>query len=519
LKRLRKALADGDRIVALVRGSAVNQDGASSGLTVPNGLAQQTVIRKALANGRVSPEQVQYIEAHGTGTLLGDPIEVEALDAVYSQGRPKDRPLRLGSIKANVGHMESAAGIGAIIKVALSLQHQEIPPQVHFKTPNPHIAWNNLCAVVSSELSPWPLSAVPRLAGVSGFGITGTNAHVILQEAPVAADRESVLERPLQILALSAKTEIALKAVTDRWDSTLASNPSMPIGDVCYTAGAGRSHFGHRWAAVVADHAEAREFLGGWRSGITSVEVKTGEVRNLKPPKIAFLFSGHGAQHPGMGKLLYDTQPVFRSAMDQCDELYRSYTGSALLPVMFSPAGTQADLREMTWAQPALFVLQYALFRLWESWGIRPNAVFGHSTGEYAAACAAGVFALKDALKIVTERARLMEKTTSGVMAAVMAPGNVVDAVLKQTGSRISLAAYNSPNETTISGAVEQVEKAIEELRASGIYCQVLQGKVAAHSPLMQPVADGLSEIVHALNYGGGRTPRSARAGIGSSTS
>jgi acyl transferase domain-containing protein/acyl carrier protein len=489
IKRLSDAQAAGDRILALVRGSAINQDGASSGLTVPNGFAQQAVIRKALAGAGVAPSQVDYVEAHGTGTLLGDPIEVEALDAVFSEGRSQDNPLHIGSLKANTGHMESAAGVGALIKVVLSLRHEQIPPQIHFNTPNPHIPWNDLCTVVPRELTPWPRTETPRRAGISAFGITGSNAHVILEEAPVPAPTAaSQWTRPLHILPISAKTEAALQKTAAAWQPVFASDHYL--ADICHTAAAGRSHFGYRAAAVIADKAEAQDVLEALPA-----------VRSQRAPKIAFLFSGHGAQYPAMGKTLYDTQPVFRSVVDRCEELYRESTGNSLLQAMFPESGAQQQLQEMVWAQPALFVLQAGLFELWKSWGILPDAVFGHSTGEYAAACAAGVLSLKDALRIVTERGRLMAETAPGAMAAAMAPGIVVDTLLSRTACRISLAAYNSPNETTLSGAAVAVEEAMAHLRANGIYCQLLQGKVAAHSPLMQPVVDGLASLVQNLEY------------------
>jgi acyl transferase domain-containing protein/acyl carrier protein len=497
LKRLRDAQADGDRILALARGSAVNQDGASSGLTVPNGFAQQAVIRKALAGARLSPDAIQYVEAHGTGTQLGDPIEVEALDAVFAPGRSRGNPLRVGSLKANVAHMESAAGIGAVIKVVLSLRHEQIPPQIHFNTPNPHIPWDDLCTAVSRDVTPWPRTGTPRRAGVSAFGITGTNAHVILEEAPAADRTVSSVRRPLHVLPLSAKTEAALGELAGAWQTNLGGD----LGDAGYIAGAGRSHFAYRLAAVAADSAEARTLLADWRAGSGPAEVRTGHAKGNRPPKIAFLFTGHGSQYPDMGKSLYDTQPVFRSVLDECEEIYRRSTGNSLLRALFPDSETQGQLQEINRAQPALFAIQAGLFELWKSWGILPDAMFGHSPGEYAAAYAAGVLSLSDALSIVTARGRLMTETPAGAMAAVMAPGGVVAKVLARGAHAISLAAFNSPNETTISGASDAVRNAVTELKANGFHCQLLQGKTALHSPLMQPVVEGLSPLVNSLDY------------------
>ncbi|HIK06560.1 MAG TPA: polyketide synthase, partial [Trichormus sp. M33_DOE_039] len=302
LKRLSQALADGNNIVALIRGSAVNQDGASSGLTVPNGLAQQAVVRQALANAGLEPHQVSYIETHGTGTSLGDPIEVNALGAVFGKEKTADQPLMLGSVKTNIGHTEAAAGIAGIIKVALALQHQEIPPHLHFQTPNPHIAWENLPVTVPTQLTPWLPHQQRRIAGVSSFGASGTNAHVILEEAPITHRGEELkIERPLHLLTLSAKQPNTLKELAQRYINYLSSHPETPLGDITHTSQIGRTHFHHRLAVIASDHQQMQQQLQAYLDESEVIGIHQGHS-SQKTRKIAFLFTGQGSQYHHMGR-------------------------------------------------------------------------------------------------------------------------------------------------------------------------------------------------------------------------
>ncbi|MEJ2691171.1 MAG: beta-ketoacyl synthase N-terminal-like domain-containing protein, partial [Deltaproteobacteria bacterium] len=409
LKRLSDAIADGDRIYALIRGSAVNQDGLSSGFTVPNGSAQQELIRRALAGARIEPAEVSCIEAHGTGTSLGDPIEVGALEAVLCQGRSKESPLVIGSVKTNIGHLEAAAGIAGLIKTVLCLQHKEIPPHLHFNQPNPGIAWGRIPVVVPVERMPWP-QAKKRIAGVSAFGASGTNAHLIVEEAPETAPSvDAAAQRPAHVLTLSAKTPEALEALAGRYERFLATHPDAELGDVCYTANTGRSHFSHR-LAVVAESCEALHArLKAFVSGEVPAGVAIGRSVEAERLKIAFLFTGQGNACAAMGRRLYETQPAFRRTLERCGELAASHLPVALIDVLYPENKNHYSIEDTIYAQPALFALQCALYELWQSWGIAPSAVMGHDAGEYAAAWAAGVFSLEDGLKLVTARARLMQ--------------------------------------------------------------------------------------------------------------
>ncbi len=326
LKRLSDAVANGDHILALIRGSAVNQDGRSSGLTVPNGLAQQAVLRRALASANLNPIEVGYIEAHGTGTSLGDPIEVEALGAVLGPGRDDQHPLTIGSVKTNIGHLESASGVAGLIKVILSLQHEEIPPHLHLQERSPRIPWPNFPITIPAQVTPWPRSDRPRIAGVSGFGFSGTNAHVILEEAPLASSATNEIDRPWHILSLSAKNDLALKDLAARYEHHLADVRS-DFSDICFTANTGRAQFQHRLAVVASSAEQARETL-------RVAEVSTSSLLTGRP-KIAFLFTGQGAQYVGMGQQLYETQPTFRAAIDRCDEILRSQLDRSLVDILY----------------------------------------------------------------------------------------------------------------------------------------------------------------------------------------
>ncbi|MBV8884388.1 MAG: acyltransferase domain-containing protein, partial [Chroococcidiopsidaceae cyanobacterium CP_BM_RX_35] len=419
LKRLSDALADGDNILALIRGSAVNHNGRSSSLIAPNGPSEQAVIRQALENGGVDSAQIDYVEVQGTGTSVGEPIEVAALGEVYGKNRPQDQPLVIGSVKTNMGHLEPASGVASLIKVVLALQHGEIPPHLHFEQPNPYINWDKLPLKVPTERMPWHAREKRRLAGVSAFGFSGTNAHVVLEEAPVKAPGQRSVERPLHILALSAKTDEALVQLAERYEKHLTENPDLALGDICFTANSGRSHFQHRLSVIVSSCAELSEKLAAFSVGQEAAGLFKGKA--LVPPKIAFFFTGLGSEYVGMGRQLYETQPAFRSALDHCNELLRPYLEEPLLEVLFaSPAPLQfaqrggpsevpsggdlrSDFSPHATGSPALFALEYALFQLWKSWGIEPDAVIGRDIGEFVAACVAGVFSLEDGLKLVME--------------------------------------------------------------------------------------------------------------------
>ena len=437
LKRLRDALKDGDNILAVIRGSAVNQDGRSNGLTAPNGLAQQAVIRQALDNAELSPNQIDYIEAHGSGTPLGDVIEVQSLAEVLGQERSQYQKCALGSVKTNIGHLETAAGIAGLIKVVLSLQHGEIPPHPHLKEINPRIALEKTPFVIPTIHQPSDIK--PRFVGLSSFGFGGTNAHVVLAtpanwEVSLAdlalrnTDEKSEIvesnnliskipnpksiDRPLHLLTLSARTDKALKQLADRYESHVAANPDQLLPDICFTANTGRSHFDHRLAIVAEEADTLRQPLGNFTSGKKTDGTLDGKVGDCKRPKIAFLFTGQGSQYIGMGRQLYDTQPTFREALNRCDELLRPNLSQSLLSILYPESGQSSLLDDTAYAQPALFALEYALFQLWQSWGIEPDAVMGHSVGEYVAACIAGVFSLEDGLRLIAET-----RTTNGFAA------------------------------------------------------------------------------------------------------
>ncbi|WP_249039727.1 non-ribosomal peptide synthetase/type I polyketide synthase [Archangium gephyra] len=509
LKPLSKALAEGDRIYALIRGGAVNQDGRSNGLTAPNPAAQEAVLRQAYEDARVPASQVQYIEAHGTGTKLGDPIEVKSLAAVVGQGRAEGDVCALGSVKTNIGHLEAAAGIAGLIKVALSLNHRQLPPSLHFKTPNPYIHFDKIPLRVQQSLGPWPEVKGPVLAGVSSFGFGGTNAHLVLEGAPaVAVDEELDAERPRHLLTVSARSEAALRALAGRYQEHLGEHPEQALGDLCYSANTGRSGFPHRLAVVAGSPAELRERLGGFASGQAVPGTAYAQVNRRKRPKVAFLFTGQGAQYTGMGRQLYETQPTFRDALDRCDKILRPLLGQRLLKVLYPEPGERSPLDETAYTQPALFALEYALAGLWMSWGVEPAAVLGHSVGELAAACVAGVFRLEDGLRLVAERARLMQALPrDGAMAALLAPASRVAAALEPYAGVLDIAAFNGPESTVISGRKEALDAVVATLEAEGVRSQPLRVSHAFHSPLMEPMLDGLERAAAELRTQAPRVP------------
>jgi acyl transferase domain-containing protein/NADPH:quinone reductase-like Zn-dependent oxidoreductase/acyl carrier protein len=500
VKRLEDAIRDGDRIRAVIRGSAINQDGASGGLTVPNGVAQQRVIGDALRRAGLAPSEVGYLEAHGTGTSLGDPIEAQAAGAAYGPGRESDRPLLIGSAKTNIGHLEAAAGIAGVLKVVLSLEHEALPKHLHFENPSPHIPWNRLPVEVVKETIPWQRSDRPRIAGVSSFGFAGTNAHVILEEAPIAAPHVAGAgaDGRFSVLPLSARTPAALVRLADQYRGWLTAHPEASLADVCFTAGVGRSHLEQR-AAVVADSRDAAvELLGAIVDDRPATGVVRGESHDT--PKTAWLFTGQGSQYPGMAKELYDTEPVFAATVDRCAEVVAGILEKPLLDVIFE-ADHEETLRQTSYAQPALFAVEMGLARLWQSWGFDPDVVLGHSVGQYSAACVAGVFSLEDGMLLMAERGRLFGSLPAGGrMVAVFTDADRVERLTDEFPG-ISVAAYNGAN-TVLSGPAEDLEKAIAGLSAAGVRCDWLDTSHAFHSALLDPILDEFEAYANRFTFG-----------------
>jgi acyl transferase domain-containing protein len=504
LKRLSDAIADGDHIHALIKGSAANHDGRSNGLTAPNGAAQEELIRQALLNANVEPSQIQYVEAHGTGTSLGDPIEVLALGKVLNQGRSKDSPLAIGSVKTNFGHLETAAGIAGLLKVVLSLQNSEIPPHLHLQNPNPYIPWDKLSIVVPTEPTPWVSIQGKRLAGISSFGMSGTNVHLIVEEAPKLPSELTTasLQRPIHLFNLSAKSEEALLSLVSCYKQFLDSHSKVFLADICFTANTGRSHFDYRLSLVAETTIQLQKQLSEILAKRTTTGFLSGKVRSGQYPKTAFLFTGQGSQYVGMGRQLYETQPTFRAALDQCAEILDSYLDKPLLSILYPEPGESSPVDETAYTQPALFALEYGLYKLWQSWGIEPNAVMGHSVGEYVAACVAGVFSLENALKLIAARGRLMQTLPQdGEMVSVLADIEQVQAAIQPYVHKISLAAINGPESIVISGERQAINKVVATLEAEGIKTKQLVVSHAFHSPLMEPILAEFLEIAAQVTY------------------
>ena len=456
LKRFSDALADGDRIIALIRGTAANQDGPSSGLTAPNGPSQEAVIRAVLENGGVEPADVSYVEAHGTGTPLGDPIEVKALGVVYGARREASHPLAIGSIKTNLGHLEAAAGIAGLIKTALVLQHHSIPPHLHFQTASPYIPWEKYPIVVPTQNTPLQNIQGKFLAGVSAFGFSGTNVHVVMEAAPEIQIAPAKDSRPLELLSLSAKSPEALLELTRRYEKHLKNKTDLLLGEITHTANAGRGQFSHRLAIISQDTGAMTDMLGAFQRGEMPKGIFQGIKDRTDPLKLAFLFTGQGAQYASMGKTLYDTQPTFRTAMDRCASILDAYLGQSLLKVIFPEEGQLNRIDETIFTQPALFAIEYALAQLWMSWGIIPTAVMGHSVGEFVAATLAGVFSLEDGCKLIASRGRMMgELPAGGSMAAVFADLEKVQTAVTPYETEVSIAAVNGSDHVVISGKQE----------------------------------------------------------------
>lgn len=520
LQRLGDAIASGAPIIAVLRGSATNHNGRSSGLTAPSGLAQQTVIRRALADAGLEPGDVGYIEAHGTATQLGDPLEMHALERVFGPGRARNQPLIIGSVKTNIGHLEAAAGIAGLIKTVLTVLHGEIPPHLHFERLNPHIAVPDLPFQIPTEATSWPVHDGPRVAGVSSFGIGGSNAHVILAQAPDRAPAPdpspgtppdttspAVAERPVHIVTFSARTAQARSELAARHRRRLAEGDPADLADVGFSANTGRAHLAHRGAVVAATAAQAVTRLAACEQGKTGPGHFLGNPAGR--PRVAFLFTGQGSQYAGMARDLYSTQPAFRQAIDTCDGHLADRLGRSIRGLILGhDPDAETVIHQTAYTQPALFVLEYALAELWRSWGVEPDAALGHSVGEFAAACVTGVMSLEHALDLVAERGRLMQALpTGGAMVAVSGPAAAIEAIVSEHRPQVSIAAINGPERVVISGVERAVEAAVAALEAQTLGCQRLQVSHAFHSALMDPMLDDLEAAAARVTHQPPRVP------------
>ncbi len=497
LKPLSRALADGDSIYAVIRGSAVNNDGKSSGLLIsPSREGQKDMLRTAFRDAGVSPADVDYIEAHGTGTQAGDPVEIESIGAVVAEVERK-RPCAVGSVKTNLGHTESAAGAAGLIKVALSLERGLIPASLHFREPNPKIVWDKKAVMVPAKAMPWPAGAEPSIAGVSGFGITGTNAHIVLQGIAAPPDSRDVSELP-RLFLLSAQTPAALEARAASWQKRLASDPSWPtsLADLAYTAGARRTHHDVRLAIVAGTRQELNEQLDQWLAKQERPGVRAGRILQAEARRAVFVFPGQGGQWIGMGRDLLRDEPVFREAMAACDQAIREHTGWSVASRLTADDSANA-LAGIDVIQPVLFSFVVSLAALWRSCGVEPQAVVGHSMGEAAAAAVCGALSLDEAAAVICHRSRLMKNASGrGLMAIAELSLEESEKLVDEYGGRISVAANNSPTSTVLSGDADAIEELLAKLETREIFCRRIQVDVASHCAHMDPFRDELARAL-----------------------
>lgn len=500
LKRLSDAIRDNDNILAVIKGSATNQDGKSNGLTAPNGKAQEKVISSALKNAGIKGNQVDYLEAHGTGTSLGDLIEVKALSSVLLKNRSNDNKLLLGSVKTNVGHAEHAAGMAGLFKTILALQHKQIPAHLHLNQYNPHIPWNEFPIEITKEQTAWESNGKPRIAGVSSFGFSGTNCHLILQEAP-----ENIIEPKTEVnneylFTLSAKSEEALKEYVNNYIEYFEKNPSLNINDLCYSANVINPDFIHRLAIQGKNNEEIYSSLLAKRDGKQSKNYSEGKVN--APLKVVFLFTGQGAQYIGMARELYNTNLFFKSQLNECDRIMQQYTNISLLELLYGDKASEDTLSQTQFTQPALFCIEYSLAKLWEHWGVYPTTVMGHSVGEYVAACFAGIFNLEDGLRLICKRGQLMQQLPdNGGMVNVFLNEKDIHPFISPFSNQINIAAVNSKENVTLAGEKHAIQKLISQFDASGINYRILNVSHAFHSHLMDPILDEFEKFAQTIQF------------------
>ncbi|HEY7213099.1 MAG TPA: type I polyketide synthase, partial [Thermoanaerobaculia bacterium] len=507
LKPLARAVADRDPVYAVIRGSAVNQDGRSNGLTAPSLQAQVDVVAEAFRRAGISPGAVQYVEAHGTGTALGDPIEAAALGRALAADRPVGSRCGLGSVKTNIGHLEAAAGIAGLIKLALALRHREIPPSLHFTRPNPKISFADLPLYVQRSLEPWPAPPGSAVAGVSSFGFGGTNAHLVVTEAPVPeASAGARNGSSLFLLPISAHSPGALRDRVRSWRGLL-EDAEAPLGDLCFTAAVRRAHHEHRLAVSGAAHRELIEELDAYLRGEERPGVVTGQVLPGKRRKLAFVFPGQGSQWAGMGRELRESEPVFRRALEACDAAFREHADWSLLEEL-EAAEPRSRLGEVNVVQPALFAMQVALAALWRSWGIEPDAVIGQSLGEVAAACVAGALDLSDAARVICRRSLLVRSAAGrGAMAAVELSLEEAARIVAGREERVAVAVSSGPRSTVLSGDPEALREIMEGLERDGIFGRWINVDYASHSPFIDPLREPLLRELASLRPRRGEVP------------
>ena len=503
LRRLDDALRDGDTIWGVIRGVAINNDGGGkASFTAPSVEGQATVIARAHADAGVDPRTISYVEAHGTATPLGDPIELQALTHAFRSRTGDLGFCGVGSIKSNFGHTVIAAGVAGVIKTALALSHEEIPPTLFYRAPNPKIDFAGSPFRVVAALTPWPRGDAPRRAGVSSFGVGGTNAHVVLEEAPPPPSPAP--HRAKQLLMLSARTGNALDAATRALADHLERHAGdQSLADVSFTLHAGRRAFRHRRALVCETAADA----------VTQLREAAGRQATraapTTPPSVAFLFPGQGAQYVGMGRALYADEPVFREELDRCAQVLLPHLGLDLRSIMHPVGGdavsAAATLRETRYTQPALFTIEYALAKLWESWGVLPRAMIGHSIGEFVCAVLAGVLALEDALALVATRGRLMQPLPEGSMLSVREPAEKLRERLHD--AELAIASENGPALCVVAGPTAKIDALARRLEADGIVCKGLHTSHAFHSPMMDPVIEPFAAVVSRMALSPPRIP------------
>ena len=499
LERLSDAQRNGHRVLAVIRGSAVNQDGRSNGMTAPNGPSQEAVIREALRRSGVRSDTVGYLECHGTGTPLGDPIEVQAAAAVYGEGRAPGSPLLLGSVKTNLGHTEGAAGIAGLLKVVLALEHGKIPRSLHFNAPNPHVAWADLPVKVASESSAWPRRAEPRRAGISSFGFSGTNAHVILEEAPALAavsPPSAEAPRSAELVLLSARSAAAVSATAAQLAAYLSERPDLTLGEVAKSLATTRTHHEHRLAFA----ARSREDLQASLEVAARGETPAGGARARGASgasRVVFVFPGQGSQWVGMGRTLLEEEPAFREALLRCDRAIQAEAGWSLVEALAAPGDASLQDR-IDVAQPALFAMGVALAALWRSWGVEPDLVVGHSMGEVAAACVAGALTLEQGVAVICRRSLLLQQISGlGAMALVELSRADAESALRGYEDRLSVAVSNSPRSTVLSGDPAALDEVVARLESRAVFCRRVKVDVASHSPQVDRLLGALVAALH----------------------